>query len=374
MRNATIATAIDSVLDARQNRQDFTIPLKDFSLSLDTDGENIVGCIDGRDYVPTWHCLKQMANWHNLPLGILKNLMSPLTKQNGEVISERDSTDLGLLVQLFKNGIRDGRTDPDKLFKFRTYGDGTLRAMLTDRYAIVDNVWYLEHLTNVFADYAEQPFFDYFSSDGDTLHGNLRIPGIEAKRSDSEFGGMLFIGNCEIGTARISIAPAVWRQICTNGMMGWAPGLKWTKVHRGDIDLGGLASSITAQIATAIPQITSGLEAIDAAHSHTLVAGVKMSQLIAQVAEEFKMTTGPNGQARQMVAEFTAHEQGFRSLYGVVNAITRIAQNQEPAERLRLEETAGELLRLNDKGWNRLNVLAGSMDEVKYNKILGVAV
>jgi len=374
MRNATIATAVDSVLDARANRQDFSIPLKQFSLSLNADGDQIVGCIDGRDYVPTWHCLRQMANWHNLPLGILKNLMNPLTKPNGEVISQRDSTDLGLLVSLFKNGIRDGRVDPDKVFKFRTYGDGTLRAMLTDQYAIVDNVWYLEHLANVFADYSEQPFFDHWATDGDTIHGNLRIPGIEAKRSDSEFGGMLFIGNCEIGTARISIAPAVWRQICTNGMMGWAPGLKWSKVHRGEIDLGGLAANITAQIAKQIPLITSGLEAMDAAHSHELVKGVKMSQVIAQVAEQFKMTTGPNGQARQTVAEFTAHEGGFRSLYGVVNAITRMAQDQEPAERLRLEEVSGELLRLNDKGWNRLNVLAGSMEEAKYNKILGVAV
>jgi hypothetical protein len=359
------------VLDARSNRQDFSIPLKQFSLSLDADGENIVGTIDGRDYVPTWHCLKQMANWHNLPLGILKNLTQPKTKQNGETLFERDATDLGLLVQLFKNGIRDGRVDPDKVFKFRTYGDGTLRAMLTDMYAIVDNVWYLEHLRSVFADYNEEPFFDHFASDGDTLHGNLRIPGIEAKRSDSEFGGMLFIGNCEIGTARISIAPAVWRQICTNGMMGWAPGLKWSKVHRGEIDLHGLAGNITAQIAKQIPQITSGLEAMDAAHSHELVQGVKMSQVIAQVAEQFKLTTGPNGQARQTVAEFTHNESGFRSLYGVVNAITRVAQNQEPAERLRLEEIGGELLRMNDKAWNRLNILGGSMETAKYDKILG---
>lgn len=372
MRNATISTAIDSVLDARSNRQDFSIPLREFSLSLDTDGENIIGCIDGRDYVPTWHCLKQMANWHNLPLGILKNLTQPKLRQNGDVAFERDATDLGLLVQLFKNGIRDGRTDPDKVFKFRTYGDGTLRAMLTDKYAIVDNVWYLEHLQKVFADYAEEPFFDYFASDGDTLHGNLRIPGIEAKRSDSEFGGMLFIGNCEIGTARISIAPAVWRQICTNGMMGWAPGLKWSKVHRGDIDLHGLAANITAQIAKQIPLITSGLEAMDAAHEHTPVEGVKMSQIIAQVADQFKLTTGPNGQARAAVSEFTTHEKGFRSLYGVVNAITRVAQNQEPAERLRLEEASGELLRMNEKQWNRLNVLAGSMEEEKYNKILAI--
>jgi len=367
----TIATAIDSVLDARSNRQDFSIPMREFSMSLDVDGDNIVGCIDGRDYVPTWHCLKQMAGWHNLPLGILKNLTQPKLKQNGDVLFKRDETDRALLVSLFKNGIRDKRVDPDKVFKFRTYGDGTLRAMLSDKYAIVDNVWYLEHLADVFKGAAEQPFFEHWSTDGDTLHGNLRIPGIEAKRDDSEFGGMLFIGNCEIGTQRISIAPAVWRQICTNGMMGWGAGQKWSKVHRGEIDLHGLAANITAQIQKRIPMITSGLEAFDAAREHEFVAGVKASRVIAQVAEQFKLTTGPKGQAVATIGEYGQHESGFRNLYGIVNAITRTAQTQVAAEQHRLEGVGGELLRLDAKGWNRLNILAGSMDETKYNKIIG---
>jgi hypothetical protein len=154
-------------------------------------------------------------------------------------------------------------------------------------------------------------------------------------------------------------------------MMGWAAGQKWSKVHRGEIDLHGLAANITAQIAKQLPMITSGLEAMDAAHSMEFVAGVKPSQLIAQVAEQFKLTTGPKGQALATIGEYTTHESGFRNLYGIVNAITRAAQTQIPAEQHRLEEVGGELLRLDAKGWNRLNILAGSMDEAKYNKIIG---
>ncbi len=367
----TITAAIDKVLDARQNRVDFSIPLKEFSLSLDVDGANIVGCIDGRDYVPTWHCLKQMAKWHNLPLGIVKSLMSPLTKPNGEVIAQRDSTDLGLLVSLFKNGIRDGRVDADKVFKFRTYGDGTLRAMLSDIYAIIDNVWYLEHLSNVFAGWDDTPHFKHFSTDGDTLHGNLYIPGIEANLEDGEHAGMLFIGNCEIGTQRISIAPAVWRQICTNGMMGWAKGQMWDKVHRGAVDLGGLAAEITSQIGSKINLIRDGFDAFQATRAHEFVKGVKASQVIAQVADQFKLTTGVNGQALATVGAYTDHESAYRSLYGIINAVTRVAQTQEPAEQHRLEAIGGELCRLDAKRWNALNVVAGSMEEAKYNKILG---
>lgn len=367
----TISAAIDNVLDERRNRKDFSIPLKEFSLSLDTDGKNIVGCIDGRDYVPTLHCMKQMAKWHNLPWGIVKSLMNPLCKPNGEVIAQRDSVDLGLLVSLFKNGVRDGRVDPNKTFKFRTYGDGTLRAMLSDIYAIIDNVWYLEHLDGVFAGWDAPPYFEHWNTDGDTIHGNLRIPGIEATKDDGEHGGMLFIGNCEIGTQRISIAPAVWRQICTNGMMGWAKGQMWDKVHRGAVDLKSLAAEITSKVGEKINLVRDGIEVLQATREHEFVKGVKPSQIIAQVAEQFNLTTGQKGQAVKMVEEYVNHESGFRNLYGIINAVTRTAQTQPAAEQHRLETVGGSLAQLNPAGWNRLNVLAGSMAEEKYNKILG---
>lgn len=367
----TIEQAIDNVLDERRARQDFSIPLKDFTLSLDTDGKNIVGVIDGQDYTPTEHCLKQMAKWHNLPLGILKNLTAPITKQNGEVIAQRDSTDLGLLVQLFKNGIRDGRTDPNKVFKFRTYNGNTLRAMLSDMYAIIDNVWYLECLQGVFKGFDSPPQFEHWNTDGDSIHGNLRIPGIESKRSDSDYGGMLFIGNCEIGTRRIAIAPAVWRQICTNGMMGWAKGQEWNKVHRGDVDLKGLASSIQAQINNAIPILADGIDRLTNTQALEFSKGVKPSQLIAQIADNYKMTTGEKGQAIATVAEYVNHESNFRNLFGIINAITRVAQTQIPAEHHRLEEIGGDLTQLTPNQWERLNNVAAYMPEERYNKILG---
>ena len=368
----TLTTAIDSVLDARENRQDFDIPLKDFSLSLNVDGDKIVGCIDGRDYVPTNYCLRQMAKWHNLPLGILRNLTEPVYKQNGDVLFDRDSTDLGLLVSLFKNGIRDGRVNPDKVFKFRTYGDGTLRAMLSDMYAIIDNVWYLEHLQDVFSNYPDgEVKFNHWNTDGDTIYGNLKIPGIEANHEDGEHGGMLFIGNCEIGKQRISIAPAVWRQICTNGMMGWAKGQMWDKVHRGAVDLKGLASEITVKIADKIKLINDGITTLRSTQEHEFVKGVKPSQIIAQIADSYKLTPGQKGQAVATVGEYVNHESAYRNLYGIINSITRMAQTQEPAEQHRIEAVGGQLAGYSDKDWNRLNVLAGSMNEDKYNKILG---
>lgn len=365
----TIDNAIDKVLDERRTRVDHTIPLKAFSLSLDSNGDNIVGTIDGVDYVPTPHCLKQMATWMGVSHAFLKQYMNPVLNQNGSVRYERDRTDRELLLAVFKNGIRDGRIDPSKAFKFRTYTDGTLRAMMSDRYAIIDNVWYLEHLKRVFADYTEQPVFEHWDGDCDTIYGNLRIPSVSHTGKDSDYGGMLFIGNCEIGKRRVSITPSVWRQICTNGMMGWAKGQEWSKVHRGEIDLGGLANSITAQIEKTVPVLKDGILTLVNTQNHVMTA--RPSELIAQVALDHKLTTGLNGQAVATMAAFADHERSHNNLFGIINAITRVAQEQDADEHFRLESVGGELAQLNDKGWNRLNVLAGSMREEQRDKIFG---
>ena len=366
----TIDQAIDKVVDARRARQDFEIPMREFSLSLDANGENIVGTIDGQDYVPTDHCLRQMATWMGVSHAVVKQYLNPVLNQNGSVRYNRDRTDRELLVALFKNGIRDGRIDSNKVFKFRTYTDGTLRAMLSDRYGIIDNVWYLEYLKGVFSDYSEEPMFEHWTGDADTIGGNLRIPSVSHTGNDSDYGGMLFIGNCEIGRKRISITPSVWRQICTNGLMGWGKGQTWSKVHRGDIDLAGLADDISAKIEETIPILNKGIEVLINTQNFGFVT--KPAEIVAQIALDHKLSTGLNGQAIQTVNEYITHESGFRNLFGIINAITRVAQHQEADEHFRLESVAGELAQLDKTGWQRLNAIAGNMKEEQRNKVFGI--
>lgn len=369
----TFDQAIDRVLDQRRTRQDVEIPIKNFSLSLDSNGENIVGTIDGRDYAPTEHCLRQMATWMGVSHAVLRQYTSPVVNQNGTVRYNRDEKDRELLVALFKNGIRDGRINPDKTFKFRTYTDGTLRAMLSDRYAIIDNVWYLEQLKNICQDAGcNNPVFEHFNGDADTIYANLRLPDVTKTGPDSDYGGMISVGNCEIGKRRISLAPAVWRQICTNGMMGWMADRDqmWSKVHRGSVDLNGLASDIRNNILQTIPMLEEGIDTLLAARQRNLTA--QPSEVIAQIAETYKLSNGLKGQAVETVEKFVNHESNSRNMFGIVNAITRVAQTQTPDEQVRLEGIGGNIVGLSDTGWDRLNTLAQNMSEEKRNKIFGV--
>ena len=365
----TIDQAIDKVLDARRTRQDIQVPASRFNVS--TNGKNVIANINGREYVPTEHALKQMANWTGVSHSVLRQYCNPVTNQNGSVRYERDERDMELLVNLFENGMRDGRVNPDKEFKFRTYNDGTLRAMVSDRYAIIDNVWYLEMLKDAFSDHAEQPVFEHFRGDADTIFGDLRVPAISKTDSDSDYGGMLFIGNCEIGKHRIAITPAVWRQVCTNGMMGWAKEQRWSKVHRGEIDLTKLANDITCKIDESIPILNEGITKLLEAKNMALKANP--SEIIAQIAYNYKLSTGQTSQAVESVTQYGTHESNFRNLFGIVNAVTRAAQLQkDPAEQFRLEEIGGRLISLNDKEWNRLNQSAMSLDKEKVDKAYGI--
>jgi len=351
----TVDQAIDKVLDQRRQRQDFCIPLKRFSLTLDANGDNLVGVIDGQEYRPTDHCLRLMATKMNVPHVTLK-------KYNGE---GSDQTDRELLVQLFKNGVRDGRVDPDKEFRFRTYTDGTLRAMLTKKYAIVDNVWCLEQIKAAFPN--DPLEFAHFRGDADTIYGNMRIPGQDYKSNDSDYGGMIFVGNSEIGLGRVSVAPGVWRQVCTNGMMGWAPA--WSKVHLGEIDLAELSAEIVGGIHRAIPKLKDGFDLMIAAQNRAL--GADPSKVIAEVADKYKLESP---QARETLEAFGNHESQFRNLFGVVNAITRAAQKQKvDSEQFRMEEIGGKLCSMSDQAWQRLNLSALNLEDKAINKIYGLA-
>jgi len=349
----TIDQAIERVHDDRRERQDYLVPFGHFQLKLNDSGE-IVARVQDREFRPNDWALRQMAMKMDVPTTMVKKLTA----------HGRDVRDRELLVSIFQNGARDGRVDPEKNFRFRTYSDGTLRAFLTEKYAIVDNVWCLEQLKKAFPN--DELMFDHFRGDADNIYGNMRIPGADFKSDDSEYGGSIFVRNSEIGNGRVAVAPGIWRQICTNGMMGWAPA--WSKVHLGEIDLASLSAEILGGISKAIPHLREGFDLMIAAKQRVLQ--VDPSAMIAEVAIKHKLEAN---QAMQTLDAYGTHESSFRSLFGIVNAITRVAQKQKvDAEQFRLEEIGGQLCKLSDASWSRLNTLAGGLSQAERDKAYGI--
>lgn len=370
----SIDDGIDRVLDARRERRDIMCPLKHMRLGLNDDGNIVMEHIDGREYVPTNHALKQMATWMHVPHGFLKTMTNPVMNPNGSVKFERDRQDNEILLTVFKNGIRDERVDPEKEFRFRTYSDGTLRAMLSDRYAIIDNVWYLEQLKHIFGDIGgDEPRLFKWRGNADTLYGSLLLPDTLLDKDDSSYGGMITVSNCEIGTRRLGQFPSIFRSICTNGMIfGWEKGEKIFQKHVGDIDLGKLRERLNANISVQLPLIKAGIDGFAALKDRKFAKDVRISQYIAQTAMDHTLTYGMKGQAATIASEFLTYEKDDTNLFGLVNAITRAAQNYENEEWTRMERIGGSFMEMTDKQFDLFSARARAIDSKFHDKVFGI--
>jgi hypothetical protein len=246
--------------------------------------------------------------------------------------------------------------------------------MLTDRYAIINNVWYLETIADLFKELGgDEPRLSHWRGDADTLFGNILIPDTCRQESDSDYGGMFSISNCEIGIRRLSQLPSVFRAICMNGCI-WDQefGNKISQVHRGDIDLNALRLQLVQNIHDQIPLLSDGVNKFLAMKDKMVNKDVKLSNIFALIANQNAMTYGQNGQASEMVKQFNEFESDNRNLFGIVNSITRTGQKYGNAEWVRFDEIAGSLMNYDDNKWDRLQNQAKYIDSTVYDKIFGV--
>jgi hypothetical protein len=371
-KTQSISDGIDQILDNAKSREDILCPAKHMGMGLNSDNRLVLEFLDGREFVPTDHAYKQLATWCGVSHQFVKDMNNPVTAQNGKVKYERDQKDAETLLHVFQNGYR--RIEGEKEFRFRTYGDGTLRAMLSDRYAVLDNVWYLETLAELFKEIGgDEPRLSHWKGDADTLFGNVLIPDTCRQESDSDYGGMISVSNCEIGKRRLSQIPSVFRAICMNGCI-WdqESGENISKVHRGAINLKEMRSLIAENINDQIPLMAEGIARFLALKDREIAKDVKLSNIFAMVAYENAMSFGVSGQAATMVKKFTDFEASNRNLFGIVNAVTRAGQEYNPTEWVRFDTIAGKLMNMSDGQWTNLQARAKAMDVKVYNKVYGV--
>ena len=366
-----ISEGIDQLEDDARQREDILCPMKHMGVGTNEKGI-VLEYIDGREFVPTEHALKQLATWSYVPHTFLNAYSKPILHQNGNVKFERDDTDRETLVNVFKNGLR--RIEPDKQFRFRTYTDGTLRAVLSDRYTIIDNVWYLETLSKLFREIGgDEPRLSHWRGDADTIYGNILIPDTCRAENDSDYGGMISVSNCEIGIRRLSQFPSIFRAICMNGCI-WDQnsGSKINKVHRGEINMNDLRESIANNIHDQIPLIAIGVDRFLAMRDRAIEKEIQLSNIFALVALENSLSFGQNGQASKMVEQFVKYESDNRNLFGVVGSLTRTGQEYSNAEWVRCDEIAGKMMNLTDNGWDAFKARAKAMDSKTHDKVFGV--
>lgn len=354
------------VLQAQHDeREDIVCTLQTMAPSFDSKGI-IFRNVDGREFRPDEWALTQYASRVYTPGTVVKDLTSNRTRPSGSTIFERDESDFGLLVDYFNNGVR--RVEPAKKFRFRTYKNGTVRAVLTEDYSPVDNRWYLELLSELIPGGR----LSHWRGDADTIYGNILIPDTIRESYDGEYGGMLSISNCEIGKRVIGQFPSLFRAICMNGCI-WSQtkGDAIRKPHRG-IVLDNLKNDIVTNVMKQIPLAHAGIDALLATRADDYgIGSTNMAKVVAEITSDLKMTPA---ESVAVFEQWNRHENTDRNLFGLIAGITRAGQLPKFDNKtwVDFDIIAGNLLTVTSADWKKAVRRAGDMDDETFNKVYGI--
>jgi hypothetical protein len=279
---------LELIAKGKSQTEDITATVHEMLPSVNNNGEFVMKYKDGREFRPTEHAIMQMGNWAGTGTWYVTSLLSNPEDLKGRQLYARDRGDAETLATVLKNGFRRvHQKGKDKPFFWRTRKDGTLRAMLTDRFAVVDNEWFVNALRTLIPGGRLSHFKEF--GDSDTIYGNVLIPDTIREEKDSDYGGMLSVGNSEIGERRVSSLPSVFRAICMNGCI-WdqvkGKGIK--QVHRGKINLEKLFLEIKENLNKQIPLLPQGIDRLLGTRTYVW-DGASVLPLIAEFATENRL-------------------------------------------------------------------------------------
>lgn len=341
---------------AVENREDILVATKSISCVSEND-DFFIKLIDGRKFRPTNHAIEQFS--------VRTEVTSSSFLREMRNIEGFDSHDANTMAIVGNNALR--RIDSDKTFRLRTYTDGTCRAFVTDKYAPIDNRWYLETL----AEFIPGGRFSHWRGDEDSIYGNILIPDtiMDYGADDSDYGGMISVGNCEIGTRRISQTPSLFRAICMNGCIwGQTSGEKIRRVHRGNIELDTLKLEIAQNIQHQIPLLAPGIKQFLATRSlETGKASVK--GVVATIASDNKLS---KREATEFLEQYVTMEIGERNLFGIINGLTRAGQKFDNKTWVKFDEIAGSLLDTSADRWATILRRADTFTDKDYEKVFAL--
>lgn len=351
----------------RGKRVDYTVPRSTVVAIAVANDIRIM--VDGQEFNPTELALNHIGEKCDLHTGFLQHMRKPGTgyktvkKVRHEVETyQRDEQDAAILASIINNGLR--RVEPNKMFKVRTYSDGTMRAFLTDKYTEIDNRKYLDIIEKIIPGGR----VSHFRGDADEIFANILIPDtiMHYPDDDSDYGGLVTCANSEIGTGRVNQEPSVFRSICMNGCIwGSTAGEKTSWVHRGAIDYEKLSAAMEKNITSQIPLLTPYIQQLLACKNYDL-GGCRIVTIIGAIAQTFKLR---KEQAIEIVKQFNQHESSYRNGFGIINAVTRAGQLFSPKTCHQFDAIGGYLVQATN--WDKTVAIARTLDETDITTIFG---
>jgi len=299
----------------------------------------------------------QIAGYLGIPKAFYDHV-----QRNTDTIRDPNDPTLALYDTMINGLLRSCPADDTRLVRTLF---GQTRGFLSDRYRQMDN---LEILTRLLPVIQGLPAVNWNQSSLQVTDQKMYLQLVDTSkpkviksgthdRMDDVLQRGVVVTNSEVGLGSFSVQPLVFRQVCSNGLViteyaarkfhvggrntGDA-GIVWqsdTQKAKNELTILEMRDlMMTAMSDEFLDKIAS--RAQDAADQK--IKGTQVEATIKNVTERFRLT-GDEGKA--MAGHF--FEEGDLSLWGLVNSITRAAQDVESYDRsVELQAIGGNILAL----------------------------
>ena len=224
-------------------------------------------------------------------------------------------------------------------------GNNVVRAIVSERYGVIDNSEAMEMVANALPS-LNDALASHLFNDGDDIYGNILLPDYMKSEPDSDYGVGIAFKNSEIRNSTFKISPFLFRAICLNGMI-WGrmnSEISVDQRHMGKIDLDSLQVKVTQAIKVALTQGNDMLTLLGYAKQVKVTNPVAV---IAQLARDEKMTIEQGKLWHKGYLDSLHERHGDvheKSAFGIINGLTRSAQDYTGASREEMETLASKIL------------------------------
>jgi hypothetical protein len=244
----------------------------------------------------------------------------------------------------------DGKESREFRIRVRQDEDGTnlVRAVVSGRYGVIDNHEAMEMIANALPS-MKDALASHISNDGDDIFGNVLLPDYMKSEPDSDYGVGIAFRNSEIKNSTFKVSPFLFRAICLNGMI-WGKqeskdaNSRINQKHLGNINRAELQEQVTLAVKVAL---TQGNDLLTLLGYSKHVKVEKPLQVIAQLSINEGLTIEQGRAWHKGYLESLNEANGQlhdRSAFGVINGLTRSAQEYKGAMRENMETIASKIL------------------------------
>lgn len=153
----------------------------------------------------------------------------------------------------------------------------------------------------------------------------------------------IFIDSSDVGRTALNVSFGIWKKVCTNGLcINKAGGVLYHQRHVGITSL-EVETELVSRVKT-IPELISRSERIIKTAAADKI-DLKDEKVFEKMINDIRRLSKVSEDDAKKVLELSKERYGT-TRWGIVNAMTEVAQQFELDERIRIENAAGRLITL----------------------------